>query len=221
LADETKVTAEDFLKSSFSDDPATPFFSGQFPLGEVFDLQEKIDHFFGPALIEFLVQVGEFTLEVRVAQSVQTIFKSKICAKTLIRDELVAAEVEGRGLHVRAILGGRGDSFRKGCGEHFCASLAGAFAGAVFGDIELDGRDVVDLSSFVLRPSSFVVCRLWDGAFAKVVTTARAGLVGAKVVKYDMVGMGHFSQSGAEVTFFGLRAFCRFLREGFWAWEDW
>lgn len=107
LADETKVTAEDFLKSSFSDDPATPFFSGQFPLGEVFDLQEKIDHFFGPALIEFLVQVGEFTLEVRVAQSVQTIFKSKICAKTLIRDELVAAEVEGRGLHVRAILGGR------------------------------------------------------------------------------------------------------------------
>jgi hypothetical protein len=90
----------------------------------------------------------------------------------------------------------------------FPAAIAGAFRGAVFGDFELDGWQVVNLSYFV-------VGRLSDGTIEKSVTTSRAGLVGSKSVEFDVVRVACFFQCGAGVTFLSSRLFAALFAQAF------
>lgn len=64
---------------------------------------------------------------------------------------MIAAQVKGGGLNVRAVLRSGVDPFGKGSEVFFATAGAGAFAGAVFGDFDFDGWKVMDLSYFVVR----------------------------------------------------------------------
>lgn len=90
---------EDFVEPSFSDDPWTSFFPVDFAFGEVFGFYQKFDHFSSPALIEFFVQVGQFALEMGVAQSVQAIFKGEIRSKAVVDQEIFKQGKQAHAFH--------------------------------------------------------------------------------------------------------------------------
>jgi len=109
----------------------------------------------------------------------------------LVGDELVAAEVEGGGLDVRAVLNRGAHVFRKGRGEVFATALANALPRAVLGDFERDGREFEDLAGFES-------CFIFPGA--NPVGALRTGLPEAEAVLDDVVGMIDPAQGPAGVS---------------------
>ena len=146
------------------------------------------DHGEGGFFTSFFDEVGEGSLAERTIEKLGEGF-----AEALVGDELIAAEVEGSGLDVGAVLRGGVDSFGKGGEVFFATAGAGAFAGTVFGDFDPDGREVVNLSYLVVGGTD-------GGGFRQGAAAVATGLSGCEVVVFDVIGMGDFFQGGAGVA---------------------